>query len=203
MGDGVPAEGHEDSQAPSLSSSSSTWSLRDSILSPRSHSSATCSGCSSSGGTGSTARTQAPACPAHYKRRGTSGCHRWGKPCPAGWPQAPQLTCSSRSRRPCSSRISRLKARSPCSASRTGAKESMTTARALPPAWPSPRPTHPPLTRHAKDAGTSRGFRGPFCAGAPVQTQHQAVGTATGEAACRVEATVRTEGDASPTFIRV
>lgn len=61
--------GDGDSQAPSLSSSSSTWSLRDSILSPRPHSSATCSGCRSSGGTGSTARTQAPTCPAHYKER--------------------------------------------------------------------------------------------------------------------------------------
>lgn len=62
LGDGGSSrEGQEDSQVPSLSSSSSTWSLRDSILSLRPHSSATFSGCSSSGGMGSTARTQAPA----------------------------------------------------------------------------------------------------------------------------------------------
>lgn len=65
--------GEEDSQVPSLSSSSSIWSLRDSILSLRPHSSATCSGRKSSGGTGSTARTQAPACPAHCKGRDASG----------------------------------------------------------------------------------------------------------------------------------
>ena len=39
------------------------------------------------------------------------------------WPQASALTCSSRSRRPRSSRISRLRARSSCPASRTGTKE--------------------------------------------------------------------------------
>lgn len=65
----------QDSQAPSLSSSSSTWSLRESILSPRPHSSATSSGRSSSGGMGSTARTQAPAWAAHCKSQKTSG--RW------------------------------------------------------------------------------------------------------------------------------
>lgn len=59
------------------------------------------------------------------------------------------------------------------------------------------------LTRYAKDAGTGWGLQGPLCAGAPVQAQHQAMGTATGEAACRVEAMMRAEGDASPTFIHV
>lgn len=61
VGDEVPAHSMTDSQVPNFSSSSSTWSLRDSILSPQPQSSATCSGCISSGGLGSTARTQAPA----------------------------------------------------------------------------------------------------------------------------------------------
>lgn len=83
-------------------------------------------------------------------------------------------------------------------------RASVTTALALPPAPGTPHvPSSRPLTGHAEDAGTGWGLWSPFCAGAPVWAQHQALGAATGEAACRIEAPVRAEIDASPTFIHV
>lgn len=137
-----------DSQAPSLSSSSSTWSLRDSILSPRPQSSATCSGRRSSGATGSTARTQAPACVAHYKGKWylgmLAGAQEHWQPC-----HSQLLTCSSLSRRPRSSATSRLRARSSSlSTSRTRAKNRASVASPAPlqrPGHPTGAP-HPPAT---------------------------------------------------------
>lgn len=192
--------GAEDSQAPSLSSSSSTWSLRDSILSPRPQSSATCSGLSSSGGTGSTARTQAPACVAHYK--GKRYLRTRHGPKNTG-------THASPSRSP-----------APASPDAHGGLQSPSSGHAphhLPPelgqrrmqGWRprlhGPGPPHqcPTPTRHTEDAGTCRGLGRLPCTGASVGTQHQGVRTATREAAQCVETAMRAEGKAGPAFIHI
>lgn len=153
---------------------------------------------------GSTARTQAPACPVHYKGRDVSGCSGWGVPCPAGFaPGAPAYLLQPLQ---APSQLTNLPPQGAFILFRFpnwDKGESLTNARAQPPAWPSLRPTPPPITCHAKDAGTGWRLRGLLCAGAPVCAQHQVVGAATSEAACRVEAMVRAEGDASPTFIHI
>lgn len=192
--------GAGDSQAPSLSSSSSTWSLRDSILSPRPQNSATCSGRSSSGGMGSTARTQAPACVAHYKgkqylRMLARSQEHW-HPC-----LSQPLTCSSLSRRPRSSATSQLRACSSPAASRTRTKENVRVASPL--HRPGPPHRRPTPTRHTEDAGTCRGLGRPPCTGASVGTQHQGVRTAAREAAQRVETAMRAEGKAGPAFVDI
>lgn len=56
---------------------------------------------------------------------------------------------------------------------------------------------------HVEDAGTGRGLWGPLRASAPIQAQNQAVRTATGETARRIEAAMRAESDAGSAFIHI
>lgn len=71
------------------------------------------------------------------------------------------------------------------------------------PALPLFAPCSHPLTGHVEDAGTGRGLWGPLRASAPIQAQNQAVRTATGETARRIEAAMRAESDAGSAFIHI